>query len=167
MEIGNMIGKTNLPRRQSMKFTTCNLRALLGAAIIATMAPAAQPAVRAVIPGCCDSFGSITKMQPSTGAIIGSLRTVPEGNYEVTGVGVVLTKGGGSAAVLSYTSTSTKATYVLTVVNLATGAVTGPLTISGDAQFISLNPISGVIYIGYVNSASHFRGGRSYQSHGD
>ena len=143
-----MIDKARVPTRRSMRFT-------LAAAIIATTAPAARPAVHAVIPGCCDSFGSITVMQPSTGAIIGSLKTVPEGNYEVTGVGVVLTKGGGSAAVLSYTSTATKATYVLTVVNLATGGITGPLTIPGDAQFIVLNPASGVIYIGYVNAASH------------
>ena len=132
----------------------CAIGSLLAAAIVATTVTAAPPAVRAVIPGCCNSFGSMTVMQAPSGAIVRSLKTGPEGNYEVTGVGFELTKGGAGAVVLSYTSTATAIAYVLTVVNLGTGVITGPLTIPGDAESIAVNPRSGVIYITYEQSGA-------------
>jgi len=140
-------------KRASKKFRNVGRRALLAAVAVAV--PAAWPGARAVIPGCCKSFGSVTVMQASTGAIVRSLKTGPAGNYQVAGVGIALTNHGTRAAVVSYTVTSTKITYVLTLVDLHTGAVTGPLTIPGVAQSIAVNPKSGVIYVVYVQSGKY------------
>jgi len=144
-----------LQTKASGNFLDFGRRILLAATAVALTAPLAWPGARAVIPGCCKSFGSMTVMQASTGAIVRSLKTGPEGNYQVAGVGIALAHHGTGAAVLSYTLTSSKITYVLTLVDLQTGGVTGPLTIPGVAQSIAVNPKSGVIYVAYVQSGRY------------
>ena len=62
---------------------------------------------------------------------------------------------GTGAAVLSYTLTSSKIAYVLTLVDLQTGGVTRPLTIAGVAQSIAVNPKSSVICVAYVQSGGY------------
>jgi hypothetical protein len=122
----------------------------------------ASAGVRALLPLCCGASGSLSVIDPETGAIEASLYTgavsATGGNPYVEGLAMALTAGGTSAVVLSLTgSPTTVGTYVLTLVSLSTGSVSGPLMIAAEpstAETLAVNPHSGVIYVPYLNAST-------------
>jgi hypothetical protein len=134
------------------------MRKVLPAVLAATLGMQATAAVHAVLPGCCNSFASLTVMQPATGAIALSYNAGAVGTslYGTSGIGFVLTKGGGAAILSStYPTPGASQAYVVTVLNLSTGTISAPLTIPGIAYAIASNPQSGAIYVGYAHSDNY------------
>jgi len=101
----------------------------------------------------------LSVINSSTGAIertLGTEGAVPGNTVSVPGYSVAVLKSGGSVAVVSSAvpSPPAAASLALTVVDLATGKVSGPLSLaqsSTDLLPLAVNPKTGVIYYSYAS----------------
>jgi hypothetical protein len=128
------------------------MRVLLTGVLAAVLASPVTAAVRAVIPNCCVGTSFIDVLDPATGAVEASVSTgALSNNGSSAGVGFILTKDGQGAVVqtLTYSYFPTGAAYVLTVVDLLTGKVSGTLPVPADGYSLAVNPKSGVVYASY------------------
>jgi len=106
--------------------------------------------VRAVLPLCCTPAQNFSIIDPATGAIERTLSTgsvAGTGYLSPAGDSLVLMKGGEDVAILSSTSV-----YALTTVNLKTGVISGPVSLTPSLAYgfpLAVNPGSGVLYYVY------------------
>jgi len=122
--------------------------------ILASQSPAA---VRAVIPGCCDTSGSLSILNPSTGAIEHTFATGSATAGIQTAEFFAIANGGKSAAVVSVTQ-SPGYVDTLSIVDLATGKISRQLTLplpGVPGYTIAANPKINVIYLSYLDAGSH------------
>ena len=116
----------------------------------------------AVIPNGGASVGSLSVINPATGAVERSLVTAiaPTGS-RITNDSFAIANTGDSAAVLGLQQNSVSAVYILSVVNLSTGRITGQLELPFVPRqgpvMVAANPKASVLYLGYVDSNSNFR----------
>jgi hypothetical protein len=131
----------------------------LGCIVACIMASRALAAPVVVIPNGGVGVGSLSVISPATGEVESNLVTAaaPVGG-SITNTGFAITNAG-SAAVLGLEQ-GPVAVYVLSVVNLTTGRITGqrklPFASPKGPVLIAANPTLSFLYLGYVDSSANF-----------
>jgi hypothetical protein len=141
------------------------MRTILGVTLAFILASRALPAPVVVIPNGGAGVGSLSVINPATGGVESNLLTAiaPAGG-SITNAGFAITNSG-SAAVLGLEQ-GPGAVYILSVVNLTTGKVTGqrelpfastkgPVLIAAN-PLITPNPKLSFLYLGYLDSSATF-----------
>lgn len=140
------------------------MRAIFGITLSWILASQALAASVAVIPNGGPSVGSLSVINPATGTVERNLVTAiaptqPTGG--ITNASFAITNTGDRAAVLGYVSAASRSVYILSVVNLSTGRITGQRELSfvppRGRVMIAANPKASVVYIGYFDSSANFQ----------
>ena len=137
------------------------MRTIFWIALSWILASQALAAPVAVIPNGGAGVGSLSVINPATGRVERNLvtATAPTGG-EITNAGFAITNTGDSAAVLGLQQNSASAVYILSVVNLSTGRITGPRELSFVSRrgpvMVAANPKASVLYLGYADSSANF-----------
>ena len=138
------------------------MRAILGITVSLILASQATAAPVAVIPNGGPSAGSLSVINPATGRVERNLMTAIAPTAGITNASFAITNTGDHAAVLSYAGL-----YILSVVNLSTGRITGQQELSfvpprggplggGIEPMIAANPKLSVLYLGYLDASRNF-----------
>jgi hypothetical protein len=107
------------------------MRAILGISVSWILASQAPAAPVAVIPNGGTVIGSLSVINPATGRVERNLVTgIAATGDGITNAGFAITNTGDSAAVLGLQQNSASAAYILSVVNLSTGRITGQRELS-------------------------------------
>lgn len=128
---------------------------------ISAMQILAAPVV--VIPNGGTGVGSLSVLDPATGTIERNLVTAIAPKLPVGGItnySFAITNGGGTAAVIAAQPSATSVVYVLSAVNLRTGAITGYRELSfvppKALALVAANPKATILYLGYVDHSGNF-----------
>jgi hypothetical protein len=130
------------------------MRNILMGVLFGLLASQSPAAVRAVIPDCCVSSGSISVLNPTTGAIEHTLTTGTVSAGGQSAISFAITKGGESAAVVNVAQTSPDE-YALNIVDLATGEISAHLALPSVydtfGYYVAANPKNSVVYLSHLD----------------
>ena len=128
--------------------------------LVCILASQALAASVAVIPNGGLGVGSLSVINTATGAVERSLVTATAGSGVITNLSFAITNTGGSAVVLAQQSQASATAYILSVLNLTTGHITGQQELSfvprKGLPTLAANPKASVVYLGYLDSSANF-----------
>jgi hypothetical protein len=142
------------------------MRANFALCFVLCFIPALQlpAATVAVIPNGGAGVGSLSVIDPSTGAIERNLVTAvapTDPTTAITNESLVVTNAGASAAVIGLQQSRVSAVYVLSALDLSTGRIRAQRELSfvplKGFPLIAANPKASVLYLGYVDHAGNFQ----------